>query len=106
MLFNSLRLFNNVDIDDVRNNLNEKDKFDILLKQTHKHLDCLVENVKMDLRNLQSINALFLNMNHLNEKLIVNLLRYNKEVSYTFLNQKIIIINDKKFFFRTNSIFF
>ena len=84
MLFHSLRLFNNVDIDDIRNNLNEKDKFDILLKQTHKHLDCLVENVKMDLRNLQSINALFLNMNHLNEKLIVNLLRYNKEVSYTF----------------------
>ena len=84
MLFESLSLFNIVDIDDIRNNLVDKNKFDVLLKQTHKNLDCLVKNVKLDSQNLEKINSLFLNMNHLNENFIVNSFSIYKEVSYIY----------------------
>ena len=81
MFFKSLRLFNNVNINDIRNNLIDKNKFDIELKQTHKNLDFLLNNLKSDYKQNMEINTLFLNMNHLNEKFIKNTLNYCKKVS-------------------------
>jgi hypothetical protein len=74
-------LFNNVDINDIRNDLIDQNKFDIELKQTHKNLDFLLNNLKSDYKQNMEINTLFLNMNHLNEKFIKNTLNYCKKVS-------------------------
>jgi len=87
MLLNSLKLFSLFDIDDVRNNLKNKEEFDALLKQTHTYLGLFYYRLKNGDNRMSSMfdmNILFLNLNYPNETAINEFLKQEGNVNFNF----------------------